>query len=56
MVAALVTAWMSRRLDEAALEQTMSAIVQRLVSQPACPSTVAVDVTGLAPGAISTSS
>jgi hypothetical protein len=43
-----------RRLDEAALEHTLSAVVQRLVSQPDPQATVAVDATGLAPGAIST--
>jgi Transposase DDE domain/Transposase domain (DUF772) len=43
-----------RRLDEAALEQTLSAVIQRLVPQPDLQATVAVDATGLAPGAIST--
>jgi hypothetical protein len=43
-----------RRLDEAALEHTLSAVVQRLVSQPGHQATAAVDATGLAPGAIST--
>jgi hypothetical protein len=43
-----------RRLDEAALEHTLSAIVQRLTAQPEHQTTVAVDATGLAPGAIST--
>jgi hypothetical protein len=43
-----------RRLDEAALEQTLSAVVQWLVSPPGHQATVAVDATGLAPGAIGT--
>jgi hypothetical protein len=43
-----------RRLDEAVLEQLLSAVVQRLVPQPDCQAPVAVDVTGLAPGAVST--
>jgi hypothetical protein len=43
-----------RRLDEAALEHTLSAVVQRLVLHPGHQATVAVDATGLAPGAIST--
>src|SRR3712207_217285 len=43
-----------RRLDDAVLEQLLSAVVQRLVPQPTCQATVAVDATGLAPGAIST--
>jgi Transposase DDE domain/Transposase domain (DUF772) len=43
-----------RRLDEAALEHTLSAVVQRLVSPPGLQTTVAVDATGLAPGAVST--
>jgi Transposase domain (DUF772) len=43
-----------RRLDEAVLEQRLSAVVQRLVPQPDHQATVAVDATGLAPGAIST--
>jgi hypothetical protein len=43
-----------RRLDEAALEQTLSAVVQRLAPTASHRATVAVDATGLAPGAIST--
>jgi Transposase domain (DUF772) len=43
-----------RRLDEAVLEQLLSAVVHRLVPHPDCQATVAVDATGLAPGAIST--
>jgi hypothetical protein len=43
-----------RRLDEAALEQTLNAVVHRLTRQPGEQATVAVDATGLAPGAIST--
>ena len=43
-----------RRLDEVTLEQTLSAVVQQLVPAPDGPATVAVDATGLAPGAIST--
>jgi hypothetical protein len=43
-----------RRLDEAVLEQLLTAVVQRLVPPPDCQATVAVDATGLAPGAIST--
>jgi hypothetical protein len=43
-----------RRLAEAALEQTVHAVVQRLVRQPGDQATVAVDATGLAPGAVST--
>jgi hypothetical protein len=43
-----------RRLDEAALEQTLSAVVHRLVPSPDRQATVAVDATGLAPGAVST--
>jgi hypothetical protein len=43
-----------RRLNEAALEDTLSAVVQRLGTQPGRQATVAVDATGLAPGAIST--
>jgi hypothetical protein len=43
-----------RRLTEAVLEETMNAVVQRLAAQPGHQATVAVDVTGLAPGAIST--
>jgi hypothetical protein len=42
------------RLDEAVLEQLLSAVVQRLVPQPDRPATVAVDAMGLASGAIST--
>jgi hypothetical protein len=42
------------RLDEAALEQTLTAVVQRWARQPGDQATVAVDATGLAPGAIST--
>jgi Transposase DDE domain/Transposase domain (DUF772) len=43
-----------RRLDESALERTLSAVVQWLAPPPARQDTVAVDATGLAPGAIST--
>jgi hypothetical protein len=43
-----------RRLDEAALEQALGAVVQQLMPAPARQATVAVDATGLAPGAIST--
>jgi Transposase DDE domain len=43
-----------RRFDEAVLEQTLSAVIQRLGSQPSYQATVAVDATGLPPGAIST--
>jgi hypothetical protein len=43
-----------RRLDEAALEQTLNAVVQRLARPPGDRATVAVDATGLTPGAIST--
>src|SRR5688572_20627801 len=43
-----------RRLDETVLEQILSAVVQRLIPQPSPQTTVAVDATGLAPGAIST--
>jgi hypothetical protein len=43
-----------RRLDEAALEQTLHTIVERLASRLSRQVTVAVDATGLAPGAIST--
>jgi hypothetical protein len=43
-----------RRLNEAALEHALSAVVQRLAPQPSHRMTVAVDATGLAPGAIST--
>ena len=42
------------RLNEAVLEQTMGAVVRWLASQPSPQATVAVDATGLAPGAIST--
>jgi Transposase domain (DUF772) len=38
-----------RRLDETALEHALSAVVQRLGSQPGLQATVAVDATGLAP-------
>jgi hypothetical protein len=41
-----------RQLDEAVLEQILSAVVQRLVPQPTRPTAVAVDAAGLAPGAI----
>jgi Transposase DDE domain/Transposase domain (DUF772) len=43
-----------RRLDEAVLEQLLSAVVQRLIPQPSPRATVAVDATGLTPGAVST--
>jgi Transposase DDE domain/Transposase domain (DUF772) len=43
-----------RRLDEAVMEQVLSAVVQRLMPQPSPQAMVAVDATGLAPGAIST--
>jgi hypothetical protein len=40
-----------RRLDEAVLEQILSAVVQRLEPPPDGQATVTVDVMGLAPGA-----
>jgi Transposase DDE domain/Transposase domain (DUF772) len=43
-----------RRLTVELLEQTLSAVVQRLIPQIDGPVTVAVDATGLTPGAIST--
>jgi Transposase DDE domain/Transposase domain (DUF772) len=43
-----------RRLTEEVLEHTLSAAVQRLIPQIDGPATVAVDATGLTPGAIST--
>ncbi len=43
-----------RRLDEAVLEQILSAAVQRLVPPPDRQATVAVEATGLAPDAMST--
>ena len=43
-----------RRLDEAVLEQILRAAVHRWVPSPARHATVAVDATGLAPGAIRT--
>ena len=43
-----------RRLDAAGLEQTLSAVVARLLPQAGRPAPVAVDATGLAPGAIRT--
>jgi Transposase DDE domain/Transposase domain (DUF772) len=43
-----------RRLTEEVLEHTLSAVVQRLIPQIDGPATVAVDATGLTPGAIST--
>jgi Transposase DDE domain/Transposase domain (DUF772) len=43
-----------RRLNETALDNTLSAVVQRLDPQSGPQATVAVDATGLAPGAIST--
>jgi Transposase DDE domain len=43
-----------RRLDEAALEQALPPVVQRLTRQPGEQATVAVEAPGLAPGAIST--
>jgi Transposase domain (DUF772) len=43
-----------RRLDELALEQTLKAVVGRLMPQTGLSATVAVDATGLTPGAIST--
>jgi hypothetical protein len=43
-----------RRLDEAALERTLSAVVRRLAPKAGQQATVAVDATGLAPGAVST--
>jgi hypothetical protein len=43
-----------RRLDEALLEQILRAAVQRPVPPPDHLATVAVDATGLAPGAVST--
>lgn len=42
------------RLDELVLEQTLRAVVGRLMPQTGRPATVAVDATGLTPGAIST--
>jgi len=44
----------SAGLDEAALQRTLSDVVQQLVLQPDRQATVAVDATGLTPGAIST--
>ena len=41
-----------RRLHEAVLEQSVSAVIPRLVPQPDRQATGAVDATGLAPGAI----
>jgi len=43
-----------RRLDASVLEQALSAVVARLRPQPSPPATVAVDATGLTPGAIRT--
>jgi hypothetical protein len=43
-----------RRLDERALKQTPRAVVERLIPRLRSPATVAVDATGLTPGAIST--
>jgi Transposase domain (DUF772)/Transposase DDE domain len=43
-----------RRLNGAALEQTLSAVIHRLAPASNRHATVAVDATGLAPGAIST--
>jgi Transposase DDE domain/Transposase domain (DUF772) len=43
-----------RRLDEKVLEQLLSAVVHRRVPPPDHQAAVAVDATGLAPGAIST--
>jgi hypothetical protein len=43
-----------RRLNETALEQILSPVVQRLIPPLHPQATVAVDATGLAPGAIST--
>jgi Transposase DDE domain/Transposase domain (DUF772) len=43
-----------RRLDAAILEQLLNAVVARLLPQASSPATVAVDATGLAPGAVST--
>jgi hypothetical protein len=43
-----------RRLDEAVLEQLLSAVIQRLVPQPDRQAPVAMDATGLASGAGST--
>jgi hypothetical protein len=43
-----------RRLDEAVLGQLLSAVVARLMPQAGSPAMVAVDATGLAPGAIRT--
>jgi hypothetical protein len=42
------------RLHETVLEQALSAVVQWLLPQPGGQATVAVDATGLTPGAIST--
>jgi hypothetical protein len=43
-----------RRLDETVLEKLLNSVGQRLIPQPSRQTTVAVDATGLAPGAIST--
>ena len=43
-----------RRLDEPVLEELLSAAVQQLMPQLRPPATVAVDATGLTPGAVST--
>jgi hypothetical protein len=43
-----------RRLEETVLERFLSAVVQRLIPQPSPQAIVAVDATGLAPGAVST--
>ena len=40
-----------RRLNEPVLEQLLSAVIQRLIPQLSQRTTVAVDATGLAPGA-----
>src|SRR5262249_5391101 len=42
-----------RRLNEAVVGQAISAVVQQLASPPSRQATVAVEATGLAPGAIS---
>jgi hypothetical protein len=43
-----------RRLTEEVLEHTLSAVVHRLIPEIDGPATVAVDATGLTPGAVST--
>jgi Transposase DDE domain/Transposase domain (DUF772) len=43
-----------RRLNETILEQVLRAVVQRLLPHPGGQATVAIDATGLTPGAVST--